>query len=77
MAGYLNGGDENNPDACFSKLAELKPIPLVFTSLDELFLMMDKGDVVASPVISGYAWTYIDKGMNVNFSWPRPPAPSR
>ncbi len=73
VAGYLNGGDENNPDACFSKLAELKPIPLVFTSLDELFLMMDKGDVVASPVISGYAWTYIDKGMNVNFSWPKTP----
>ncbi len=73
IAGYLNGGDENNPDACFSKLAELKPIPLVYTNLDELFMMMDKGDVVAAPVISGYAWTYIDKGMNVAFSWPKTP----
>lgn len=73
VAGYLNGADETNPDACFSKLAELKPVPLVFTSLDELFLMMDKGDVVAAPVISGYAWTYIDKGMNIAFSWPKTP----
>lgn len=73
IAGYLNNGDENNPDACFSKLAELKPIPLVYTSLDELFMMMDKGDVVAAPVITGYAWTYIDKGMNIKVSWPKTP----
>lgn len=73
IAGYLNGGDESTPDKAFSKLAELKPIPLVYTSLDELFMMMDKGDVVAAPVISGYAWTYIDKGMNVAFAWPKNP----
>jgi len=72
-AGYMAGSDENDPDAMFSKLAELTPFAMIYTSLDELFMMMDKGDVAIAPVISGYAWTYIDKGMNIAFSWPKDP----
>lgn len=72
-AGYLAGANEENPDAMFTKMAELKPIGMVYTSLDELFMLMDKGDIVAAPMISGYAWTYIDKGMNIAFSWPKNP----
>lgn len=70
LAAKLNGGSEYDIDKGFEKLRELCPVPLVYTNLDELFMMMDKGDIVAAPVISGYAWTYIDKGMNVAFSWP-------
>lgn len=73
IAARLAGADETNPDAGFEKLAELKPLPLVYTDLDELFLQMDRGDIVAAPVFSGYAWTYIDKGMNIAFSWANDP----
>lgn len=73
VAARLEGGDEHDADAGFAKLAELKPIPLTFTSLDEVFMMMDKGDIVAAPMISGYAWTYKEKGMNIDFSWPTDP----
>ena len=73
---YLNDADETDPDACFEKLQELKPIPMVYKSLDELFLVLEEGEeVVAAPVISGYAWTYIDKGQNIAFSWPETPGP--
>ena len=71
IAAMLNGGDEHDIDKGFEKLSELCPVPLVYTNLDELFMMMDKGDIVAAPVISGYVWTYIDKGMNIAFSWPQ------
>jgi putative spermidine/putrescine transport system substrate-binding protein len=73
VAARLAGTDEHDPDAAFAKMAELKPLPLVYTSLDELFMMMEKGDVVAAPVISGYAWTYKEKGLPVDFSWPTDP----
>lgn len=70
LAAMLNGGSEYDMDKGFEKLRELCPVPLVYTNLDELFMMMDKGDIVAAPVISGYVWTYIDKGLNIAFSWP-------
>ena len=70
IAAILASGDEYNEEAGFQKLQELLPAPLFYTNLDELFMMMTKGDIVAAPVISGYAWTYLDKGMNVAFSWP-------
>jgi putative spermidine/putrescine transport system substrate-binding protein len=73
VAGYMAGSDENDPDAMFTKLKELTPFAMIYTSLDELFMMMDKGDVAIAPVISGYAWTYIDKGMNIKFAWPKDP----
>jgi putative spermidine/putrescine transport system substrate-binding protein len=75
IAGRLAGKDEHDADAAFGKLAELKPVPMTFTSLDEVFMLMDKGDVVAAPMISGYAWTYKEKGLNVDFSWPTNPGP--
>lgn len=75
IAGRLAGADEHNPDAAFAKLAELKPVPLSFTSLDEVFMLMDKGDIVAAPMISGYAWTYKEKGLSIDFSWPTNPGP--
>ena len=36
---------------------------------------MEKGDVVAAPVISGYAWTYKERGLPIDFSWPTDPGP--
>jgi putative spermidine/putrescine transport system substrate-binding protein len=75
IAGRMAGKDEHDPDAAFAKLAELKPVPLFYTSLDELFLLMEKGDVVAAPVISGYAWTYKERGLPIDFSWPTDPGP--
>jgi putative spermidine/putrescine transport system substrate-binding protein len=75
VAGRLAGADEHDADAAFAKLAELKPVPLTYTNLDELFLLMEKGDVVAAPVISGYAWTYKDRGLPIDFSWPTDPGP--
>lgn len=71
VASLLNGGDEHNIDPGFEKLQELCPVPIVYTNLDELFKMMDVGDIVAAPVISGYAWTYMDKGLDIAFSWPK------
>ncbi len=70
IAARVAGTDEHDMDKGFEKLRELCPVPLVYTNLDELFMLMDKGDIVAAPVISGYAWTYIDRGMNIAFSWP-------
>jgi len=75
IAARLQGKDEHDPDAAFAKLAELKPIPLVYTDLDTVFTMMDKGDIVAAPMISGYAISYEKKGMKVGFSWPTNPGP--
>lgn len=69
IAARLAGADETNPDVAFEKLSELKPVALVYTDLDELFMQMDRGDIVAAAVFSGYAWTYIDRGMNIAFSW--------
>ena len=71
IAARIGGSDEHDIDTALNELKKLCPVPLVYTNLDELFLMMDKGDVVAAPVISGYAWTYVDRGMNVAFSWPQ------
>jgi putative spermidine/putrescine transport system substrate-binding protein len=73
VAGYLAGANEEDADAMFTKMAELKPLGMVYTNLDEVFMLMDKGDIVAAPMISGYAWTYIDRGMNITFSWPKNP----
>ncbi len=73
IAGYLNGGDDTTLDLAFSKLAELKPIPLFFSNLDELFMMMDKGDVAAAAVFDAYANSYIDEGMDVKFNYPTDP----
>ena len=76
IAGYLAGGSDETPDLAFPKMAELKPIPLVYTSLDELFMMMEKGDVAAGPVFDAYTWTYIDEGYDIAFAYPTDPGPT-
>lgn len=44
VAARLGGKDEHDADAAFTKLAELKPIALTYTSLDEVFSLMDAGE---------------------------------
>lgn len=75
IAARVAGADEHNPDVAFDMLKKLKPIPLVYSNLDELFLMMKMGDVWMAPLISGYAYTYKEKGYPVAFSWPTGPGP--
>jgi putative spermidine/putrescine transport system substrate-binding protein len=75
IAARLMGKDEHSPDVAFTKLTDLKPVPLSYTDLDTVFMEMDKGDVVAAPMISGYAQTYEKKGLKVGFSWPTNPGP--
>ncbi len=75
VAGRLEGGDEHDTDVVFNKIAQLKPVPMVFTSNDELNLMMDKGDIVAAPQLSAYAWAGVDQYESLGFSWPKDPGP--
>ncbi|MCC6146253.1 MAG: extracellular solute-binding protein [Anaerolineaceae bacterium] len=75
VAGRLEGGDEHDTDIVFNKIAQLKPVPMVFTSNDELNLMMDKGDIVAAPQLSAYAWAGVDQYESLGFSWPKDPGP--
>ena len=75
IAARLEGGTEHDTDLAFDKLAELKPVPLVYTSQDELGLLMDAGEVVAAPNLSGYAITAADNFENVDFSFPQDPGP--
>ena len=75
IAARLQGKDEHSPDVGFAKLEELKPVPVVYTDLDTIFMELDKGDVAAAPMISGYAVSYEKKGMKVGFSWPTNPGP--
>jgi len=57
--------------AAFEQLAKLKPYVLSWESLDEIFPLLESGEVHATPMILGYAYTYIDKGMKVGASWPK------
>lgn len=75
VAGRLEGKDEHDIDVVFNKITELKPVPMVFTSNDELNLMLDKEDVVAAPQLSAYAWAGVDQYKSLGFSWPRDPGP--
>lgn len=69
------GQDEQNADIAFEKLQELKPVPLVYTNLDELFLEMKQGNVLAAPIFNSYAYDYKDKGYPIDFAWPTNPGP--
>jgi len=60
-------------DAVFNKLAELKPVPMFYNSLDELFLEMKEGNILAAPLFNSYANDYIDKGYPVKFVYPTDP----
>ena len=75
IAARLEGGTEHDTDLAFEKLAELKPVPLVYTSQDELALLMDAGEVVAAPNLSGYAFAAADDFEGVDFAFPQDPGP--
>jgi len=75
IAGRLAGADEHDADASFSKLAELKPIPLTYSNLDELLSLVDVGEVAAAPVISGYAIAGMPNYENIAFAFPTDPGP--
>ena len=75
VAARLEGGTEHDTDLAFEKIAQLKPVPLVYTSLDELALLMDAGEVVAAPNLSGYAFDAVDNFDSIGFSFPSDPGP--
>lgn len=75
IAGRLAGTDETDADASFAKLAELKPIPLTYTNLDELLSLVDVGEVAAAPIISGYAIASMPNYENIDFAFPTDPGP--
>lgn len=64
---------ETQIDDVFTKLEELKPIPIIYNSLDELFLEMKLGNVLVAPVFNSYSNDYIEKGFPVSFSYPSDP----
>ena len=62
-------------DFIFSKLQELKPIPMVYSNLDELFLELQEGFVLAAPIFNSYAYEFIGKGFPAEFVYPSDPGP--
>ena len=75
VAARLVGADEHDADAAFSKLAELKPIAMTYTNLDEVFAMMDAGEVAMAPMISGYVLAALKEHPDIGFSFPTEPGP--
>ncbi|TDF95926.1 extracellular solute-binding protein [Paenibacillus piri] len=75
MAGKAFGRTEKDDRANFDKLKELKPVPLVYSNLDELFLEMKNGTVLAVPFFNSYVNQYIAKGFPVEFVYPKDPGP--
>ncbi|TPW33189.1 extracellular solute-binding protein [Martelella alba] len=75
VAARLAGTDEHDPDAAFAKLEELKPIAMTYTNLDEVFAMMDAGEVVMAPMISGYVLSALKEHPDIGFSFPTDPGP--
>lgn len=64
---------ENDPSAVFEKLAELGPYPFFYTNLDELFLEMKQGNVLATAIFNSYTNDYISQGFPVTFVYPSDP----
>lgn len=75
VAARLAGKDEHDPDAAFAKLAELGAPKLTYTSLDEVFTLMDAGEVAAAPMISGYVLAGLKSWPSIGFSFPTDPGP--
>lgn len=75
IAARLAGKDEHDPDAAFAKLAELGQPKLTYTSLDEVFAMMDSGEVAMAPMISGYVLAGLKEYKNIGFAFPKNPGP--
>jgi putative spermidine/putrescine transport system substrate-binding protein len=75
VAARLEGTDERNADAAFAKVAQLGAPALTYTSLDEVFALMDAGEVSAAPMISGYVLAALKEWPNIGFSFPKDPGP--
>ncbi|MEM8550780.1 MAG: extracellular solute-binding protein [Pseudomonadota bacterium] len=75
IAARLEGTDETNADVAFSKLAELKPIAMTYTNLDEIFTLMEAGEVAMAPMISGYVLAGLKEYPGIGFSFPTDPGP--
>jgi len=75
VAARLAGADEKNPDVAFAKLKELGTPKLTYTSLDEVFALMDAGEVAAAPMISGYVLAGLKEWKNIGFAFPTDPGP--
>lgn len=75
IAGRMAGKDEHAPDAAFDKLAQLRPIPLIYNNLDELFSLLETGEIAMAPMISGYAYQVKDNYRGVDFAMPDKPGP--
>lgn len=75
VAARLAGADEKNADAAFAKLAELGTPKLTYTGLDEVFALMDAGEVAAAPMISGYVLAALKDWPNIGFAFPTDPGP--
>ena len=73
IVGRMLGGDEHDTDAIIAKLQELKPVPLVYTSNDELAQYMSQGIVVAAPNQSSYAQALNEQYDNLGFVLPEDP----
>lgn len=75
VAARLEGTDEKNPDVAFAKVAELGAPKLTYTSLDEVFALMDAGEVAMAPMISGYVLAALKEFDNIGFAFPSDPGP--
>nr|WP_237690702.1 extracellular solute-binding protein [Paenibacillus caui] len=75
MAGKAFEKTEKDDQANFDKLKELTPVPMTYSNLDELFLEMKNGSVLAAPIFNSYANEYIKKGYPVEFVSPNSPGP--
>jgi putative spermidine/putrescine transport system substrate-binding protein len=73
ITGKAFGKTEQDDQANFDKLKELKPIPMSYSNLDELFLEMKNGSVLAAPIFNSYANEFIKKGFPVAFTSPTSP----
>ena len=60
-------------DEVFKKIAELGPFPLFYNDLDELFLEMKQGVVLAAAIFNSYSNDYIEQGFPVSFVYPTDP----
>lgn len=75
VAARLEGADEKNADVAFAKVAELGAPKIVYTSLDEVFALMDAGEVAMAPMISGYVLAALKEYDNIGFAFPTDPGP--
>jgi putative spermidine/putrescine transport system substrate-binding protein len=75
IAARVAGKDEHDADAAFGKLAELTPVALTYTSLDEIFGMMDAEEVAMAPMISGFVIAALKDHPDLGFAFPKNPGP--